>query len=173
MKNYIKFLFIFIFIILNQQILKAETYYLDFKYIIDQSVAGKKTNQALKNELDQGVKKLKTKEQQLQKEEKEIIQQKKLLSPEEYKKKISLLREKVTSLQKERNKVIQSISTKRNNARKKLLNELNPIVKNYMVEKNIRLILDKKSVLLGDEKLDITKDILEILNKKLKSINLN
>ena len=88
MKNYIKFLFIFIFIILNQQILKAETYYLDFKYIIDQSVAGKKTNQALKNELDQGVKKLKTKEQQLQKEEKEIIQQKKLLSPEEYKKNI-------------------------------------------------------------------------------------
>ena len=41
MKNYIKFLFIFIFIILNQQILKAETYYLDFKYIIDQSVAEK------------------------------------------------------------------------------------------------------------------------------------
>ena len=173
MKNFIKFSIFFIFIMLNQQILKAETYYLDFKYIIDQSVAGKKTNQALKNELDQGVKKLKTKEQQLQKEEKEIIQQKKLLSPEEYKKKISSLREKVTSLQKERNKVVQSISTKRNNARKKLLNELNPIVKNYMVEKNIRLILDKKSVLLGDEKLDITKDILEILNKKLKSINLN
>ena len=173
MKNFIKFSIFFIFIMLNQQILKAETYYLDFKYIIDQSVAGKKTNQALKNELDQGVKKLKTKEQQLQKEEKEIIQQKKLLSPEEYKKKISLLREKVTSLQKERNKVIQSISTKRNNARKKLLNELNPIVKSYMMEKNIKLILDKKSVLLGDEKLDITKDILEILNKKLKSINLN
>lgn len=173
MKNFIKFSIFFIFIMLNQQILKAETYYLDFKYIIDQSVAGKKTNQALKNELDQGVKKLKTKEQQLQKEEKEIIQQKKLLSPEEYKKKISSLREKVTSLQKERNKVVQSISTKRNNARKKLLNELNPIVKNYMAEKNIRLILDKKSVLLGDEKLDITKDILEILNKKLKSINLN
>ena len=173
MKNFIKFSIFFIFIMLNQQILKAETYYLDFKYIIDQSVAGKKTNQALKNELDQGVKKLKTKEQQLQKEEKEIIQQKKLLSPEEYKKKISSLREKVTSLQKERDKVIQSISTKRNNARKKLLNELNPIVKNYMAEKNIRLILDKKSVLLGDEKLDITKDILEILNKKLKSINLN
>ena len=42
-----------------------------------------------------------------------------------------------------------------------------------MMEKNIKLILDKKSVLLGDEKLDITKDILEILNKKLKSINLN
>ena len=173
MKNFIKFSIFFIFIMLNQQILKAETYYLDFKYIIDQSVAGKKTNQALKNELDQGVKKLKTKEQQLQKEEKEIIQQKKLLSPEEYKKKISSLREKVTSLQKERNKVVQSISTKRNNARKKLLNELNPIVKNYMAEKNIRLILDKKSVLLGDQKLDITKDILEILNKKLKSINLN
>lgn len=173
MKNILKFLFFFTFIILNQQILKADTYYLDFKFIIDQSVAGKKTNQALKNELDQGVKKLKTKEQELQKKEKEIIQQKKLISPEEYKKKISSLREEVTSLQKERNKVIQSISTKRNNARKKLLDELNPIVKNYMIEKDIKLILDKKSVLLGDEKLDITKDIIEILNKNLKTIKLN
>ena len=173
MKNFLKFLIVFIFIMFNQQFLRADTYYLDFKYIIDQSVAGKKTNQSLKNELDKGIKGLKTKEQQLQKEEKEIIQQKKLLSPEEYKKKISSLREKVTSLQKERDKVIQSISTKRNKARKKLLDELNPIVKSYMIEKNIKLILNKKSVLLGDEKLDITKDILEILNKKLKSINLN
>ena len=65
-------------------------------------------------------------------------------------------------MQKERNKLIQSMSVKRNDARKKLLDELNPLVKNYMTENNIRIILDKKSVLLGDEKLDITKNILEI-----------
>ena len=173
MKSFIKIIIILFVFIFQQQSLKADTYFLNFKYILNESTAGKKANQLLKKQLEQGIKKLKDREVQLQKEEKEIIQQKKLLSPEEYKKKISLLREKVTSLQKERNKVIQSISTKRNNARKKLLNELNPIVKSYMMEKNIKLILDKKSVLLGDEKLDITKDILEILNKKLKSINLN
>ena len=42
-----------------------------------------------------------------------------------------------------------------------------------MQEKNIKIVLDKKSILLGDENLDITKDIISLLNKKLKSINLN
>ena len=42
-----------------------------------------------------------------------------------------------------------------------------------MKEKKIRLVLDKKSLLLADENLDITKDIMSILNKNLKSIKLN
>ena len=42
-----------------------------------------------------------------------------------------------------------------------------------MSEKNIRMVVDKKNVLLADEKLDITKDIIALLNKKLKSIKLN
>jgi Skp family chaperone for outer membrane proteins len=42
-----------------------------------------------------------------------------------------------------------------------------------MEEKNIKLVLDKKSVLLGSDELDITNDIMSKLNEKLKSINLN
>ena len=42
-----------------------------------------------------------------------------------------------------------------------------------MVEKKIRMVIDKKSLLLADESLDVTKDILVLLNKKLKSIKLN
>ena len=42
-----------------------------------------------------------------------------------------------------------------------------------MVEKKIRMVIDKKSLLLADEKLNITNDIMKILNQKLKSIKLN
>ncbi len=42
-----------------------------------------------------------------------------------------------------------------------------------MNEKKIRIVMDKKNILLADETLDITKDIMALLNKKLKSINLN
>ena len=42
-----------------------------------------------------------------------------------------------------------------------------------MKERKIRMVIDKKNVLLADENLDITKDIIGLLNKKLKSINLN
>ena len=42
-----------------------------------------------------------------------------------------------------------------------------------MKEKNIRMVLDKKSMLLADESLDITQDIIKRLNDKIKSIKLN
>ena len=35
------------------------------------------------------------------------------------------------------------------------------------------MVVDKKNVLLADENLDITKDIITLLNQKLKSIKLN
>ena len=35
------------------------------------------------------------------------------------------------------------------------------------------MIVDKKSLLLADEKFDVTEDIMALLNKKLKSIKLN
>ena len=41
-----------------------------------------------------------------------------------------------------------------------------------MKDKNIKMVIDKKSLLLADESLNITKDIMTLLNDKLKSINL-
>ena len=42
-----------------------------------------------------------------------------------------------------------------------------------MKEKKIRMVVDKKSLLLADESLNITEDIIGLLNKKLTSIKLN
>ena len=83
------------------------------------------------------------------------------------------MRKKVSSLQKERNSILESFSKKRGKARAQLLEALNPIVKNYMSENKINIVLDKKSILLGNEEFDITKDIMILLNKKLKSISLS
>ena len=41
-----------------------------------------------------------------------------------------------------------------------------------MKENKILLVLDKKGILLGDTGLDITSDIIKILNKELKSLNI-
>ena len=45
-------------------------YFIDFKYILNQSDAGKKAQQALKNKLDNGIKKIQAKEKSIQEEEK-------------------------------------------------------------------------------------------------------
>ncbi len=148
-------------------------HFVDFKFVLNESSAGKKAQAELKSRLDKGIKSIREKEKKLQEDEKKIISQKKILKPEEYKKKVNELRSSVSSLQKERKNLIDKTSKLRNKARNELLKNLNPIIKEYMVEKKIRMVIDKKSLLLADDKLDITKEIIARLNKKLKSINLN
>ena len=174
MKFYKKIAFISIIFFIFQVNLSADVpHYLDFKYILNQSDAGKKAQDYLKKKLDNGAKELKKKEKAIQDDEKKIIQQKKVISAEEYKKKVTDLRSKVDSLKKERNVLLRTVSEQRSKARTELLKNLNPIIKEYMKKKNIRMVLDKKSMLLADESLDITQDIVKILNSKLKSIKLN
>ena len=145
-------------------------FFLDFKLILNESDAGKKAQTFLKNKLQKGLKSIQDKEKKILEEEKKIIKQKKIISNEEYQKKVSELRKKVSSLQKERNTLLSSVSQQRSKARTEILKVLNPVLTNYMKEKKIRMVVDKKSLLLADENLNITKDILAILNKKLKSI---
>ena len=174
MKFYKKISFIFIILIIFQTNLSADVpYYLDFKYVLNQSDAGKKAQDHFKKKLDNGAKMLQKKEKALQEEEIKIIQQKKVISAEEYKKKVTDLRKKVESLQKERNSLLEKVSKQRSKAKTELLKNLNPIIQEYMKEKNIRIVLDKKSVIVADESLDITQNIVKLLNSKLKSIKLN
>ena len=42
-----------------------------------------------------------------------------------------------------------------------------------MEENSITLVIDKKNVLMGNKKFEITSQIIEILNKDLQSLNLN
>ena len=133
--------FFSIFFLLSFIRLNAEIpHFIDFKYILNESDAGKKAQTFLKNKLEKGFKNI---------------------------------REKEKKIQKERNEILKSVADKRAKAKNELLKNLNPIMKDYMKEKNIKMIVDKKSLLLADENLNITKDIMSLLNKQLKFINLN
>ena len=102
-----------------------------------------------------------------------MIQKKKIISAAEYKKEIENLRSSVSNLQRERSKLINSIGKQKKKAKDELLKNLNPIIKDYMIKNKIRLIMNKKALVLADENLDITQDIIKILNSKLKVIKLD
>ena len=174
MKNYKEFFFSILLLLFLPNALMADLpKYLDFKFVLNESEAGKKAQAQLKKKLDNGIKNLSKQEKIIREEEKNIIKQKKILSPEEYKKKVTVLRKKVSDLQKKRSKLLNSVSNQRSKARSELLKNLNPVVKEYMVEKNIRMVLDKKGIILADEKLDITNDIIKKLNAKIKTLKLD
>ena len=55
----------------------------------------------------------------------------------------------------------------------KLLSIINPILSDYSKVNNISIILQKKNVVLAKTDLNITNKIIDILNSKIESINLN
>ena len=73
-----KILFLIFFFTSTSQVLYADSpYFLDFKLILNESIAGKKAQTFLKNKLENGIKNIQNKQKKIQEEEKMIIQKKK------------------------------------------------------------------------------------------------
>ena len=167
------FLISILFLTIEKKALASDIYFIDYSKVMNQSIAGKKAQDYLKNLLNSSNKKFNDTAKKLKDEENKIIGQKNALSKEEYKKKADALRKKVFELNKEREKSIREVAAKRKKAGDQMLKNLNPLLGKYMKENNIAVVIDKKNVLMGDKKFEITSQIIEILNKEFKSINLN
>ena len=168
-----KFLIFFLFLYsFNQFAIADNTYFIDYTRVLNQSKAGSSAQQELKNKFESESKKFLNEEENLKKQENELISQKKILSNEDYQKKLDELRKKVAKLQNDKQNSLNEIAKARALAREELVRNVNPILKIYMEENNIRLVVDKQSVILGDTTLEITDKIIELLNKKLSSIKI-
>ena len=140
---------------------------------MNQSIVGKFLTSQLdvihKANLDE----FKKNEEDLKKEEDLILSQKNVLSEEDYKNKVNLFKEKLNSYKKKRQEKIDLVTKKRMNATANLLKEINPILSNYSKENGISIILRKQDIVLARTDLDITKQIIEAINLKMKKIDLN
>ena len=175
MKNLFKIVLLIsiFFFPIEKKLIASDIYFVDYSKVMNESTAGEKAQNLLKNLLNNSNKKFNETAKKLKDEEKKIISQKNALSKDEYKKKADALRKKVFELNKEREKSIREVAKKRKKAGDEMLKNLNPILGKYMRENNIAVVIDKKNVLMGDKKFEITSQIIEILNKEFKSINLN
>ena len=149
------------------------SHFIDFTKVLNKSKPGAGAQKTLKDRFESESKKFKKIEENIKKEESEIISQKKAISTEDYKKKVIALRNKVAELEKNKKNSFNNIAKSRNDAKKTLLKAVNPIIKKYMEDKNIKIVLDKQSVVMGDVTLEITDQIIAILNKELPSVKIN
>jgi len=173
MKHLVK-IFILTFFILTFTNLSAEEkiVYLDLKQILNNSSAGKGAQDFLKKSFTDNQKKFLEMEKSLKKEEKDLLVKKTLLSKEEYAKKVDILRKKVIDYQSARRASLDKITALRSESRETLIKKIEPILEIYINENNISLVVDKKYTLGGNPENDITKIIVEKLNKELPSLNL-
>ena len=147
--------------------------YVDVDGVINQSNAGKKINKQIEAINKTNIEKFKKKEKELAEEEKKLIKQKNVLSPEDFKKKVTDLQKNIKIFKKEIFNAGNDLDKKRLKATNNMLKVLNPILSEYSKKNSISLIIQKKSIVVGKSDLDISSQILEILNTKIKAVKLD
>ena len=173
MKYLVKFFVVtFLLLVCTYSFAEQKIVMLDMTFVLNESKAGKGAQDFLKKSFTDNQKKFIEIETSLKKEESDLLEKKNILTKDEYNKKTDSLRKKVIDYQSQRRTALDKITTQRAKARETLLQKVNPIVDAYMKENNISLILDKKNTLGGNPEFDITKIIVEKLNKELPSLNL-
>ena len=174
MKYPVKIFVIIIFLFCNN-LSYAENLivYIDMEKILNESKSGMSINKQLEKIHKMNIKEFKKIEDELKKKEESIIAQKNILSKEDYTKKIKILRDNTNSYRKNRQEKINLLTKKRMESSSKLLTIINPILSDYSKVNNISIILQKKNVVLAKTDLNITNKIINILNLKIESINLN
>ena len=169
-----KIIFILIFFLISIPSYSTEKIvYLDVEKIMQDSIAGKAIIAQIKKKRDISVSKFKKKEKEISEKEKKLISQKNVLSDEEFKKKIQDLRKDISNYQKERSKTSIDLNKTRIKASTNLIKKLNPILEEYAKKNSIRIIVQKKHIVMGSKEDDITKDILDLVNQKIKSIKID
>tara|TARA_B100001027_G_scaffold36566_1_gene22654 strand:- start:233 stop:754 length:522 start_codon:yes stop_codon:yes gene_type:complete len=147
--------------------------YIDIEKIMQQSVAGKNFINLLDKKHKINISKFKKENEQIKEKEKKLITQKNILSPQDFQKELSKLRDEITNFQKNQVKARNEINKLRMLGTNKMINEITPILENYAKENAINLILQKKNIVMGKKEMEITDNIITLADKKIKKINLD
>ena len=155
------------FIFFSSALSDDQVSFLDVDIIMQETVTGKKIIKNL-NELNKkNISLLRSKEEKLKNLEKDIKQQKNIISEDETNSKIKILQQEISKFRSEKEKLLNEFNTKKNEELNAFFIQATPLIQKYIKEKNISIILDKKNIFMGNQGNDITKDIINLLNKNL------
>jgi len=166
------FIILFFFFLKNFAIAEDKIAFIDLNYIFNKSTAGKQINDEIKNKSEKLNNDFKKYQQNINEEKNKLIAQQNVLDKDEYEKKLK-------NLQKNLNEYNGTISKKQNElqqyrvkAKSEFSKELAIILQEYSKDNSIGIILRKENLLIGRNNLDITANIFELFNKKVKKISL-
>tara|TARA_Y100000816_G_C26021526_1_gene534415 strand:- start:299 stop:805 length:507 start_codon:yes stop_codon:yes gene_type:complete len=142
--------------------------FIDIDMIINESEFGKKSYLAIDNEFKKENQKLLKIEKNLVSKEKEILNQKNILSEDELNKKVTDLKKEINDFQKKKRLISEKFNKMRLDKTNEMVQSLNAILSKYADENNISMIIQKKFIVIAKSGLDITNEILKIFNKEKK-----
>tara|TARA_X000000950_G_C13703660_1_gene573199 strand:+ start:306 stop:899 length:594 start_codon:yes stop_codon:yes gene_type:complete len=145
----------------------------DFRFILKSSNAMKFLGNKfliLEKEIN---KKIKQKQIFLKNKEESLKKSKSNLTESEYKKRVKLFKKDVFKIQKKYKDERATLNKSFQKIQKDIKDLLAQIIKDVSIKKNINVVLLKENVFLFNSKsIDITNEVLELFNKKTKSMKI-
>ena len=141
---------------------------IDLDYVFKNSNVGKKINETSISKKEALIKNKNKIEAKLEKQKNDIMSKKNVLDKKEFEAKVISHQKEVKDYQIKMNNDLKKVNDefiKKNIEFKKKVDQL---LIEYSKENNIDLIVSKDSVVLSNTKIDMTKQILEIVNNKIK-----
>jgi Skp family chaperone for outer membrane proteins len=170
MKKYFLIFIILISFFTNSKIDANELIrFVDLDYIFINSQAGNKLNNQLKSLQKKDNTLILSLKEKLKSSEENLLNQKNVLSEDEYNKRFTDLKIEFEELNQLISKKNNNFSKIQNEAQSKFSNEISILLQEYSSNNNIGIILNKKKILIGNNSLDLTDIILEKFNDKMKT----
>ena len=168
MKNFFIKFFILFFLLTSLSYSSEKIVYLDVDFILANSEKGKLILSNLEKKNKENIKILQSKEKTLKDEETEIIKQKNIISEVSYKEKVNKLKNKIDTFKIDKDKLVKNFNQLRRQEINKFIKLVDEILGEYVEKNAIDLVLNKKDILMGKNKYNITNEILELVNKSNK-----
>ena len=164
---------IFIFVIsLNSVNAEQKVVFLDMERVISTSSSGLSVINQLKDLSDKNLVLLSKQEKNFKEKETKLISQKNIISETEFANKANQLKKEIDELNQNRNKIIADFNKLKIESTNKLLKMINPILIKFTDDNSISFILQKKDLVVGKSELDITDEILKIVNNEVKTFKI-
>ena len=165
--------FLIIFTKLLTSIAWSQIVYINMEKLFNESIVGISLNKQISEINSLNEKKIKKLETEIKSKDENINSQKNILNEEELKKKIAKLNNKIKEYQTLLKQNKDNLNKKKIQGTNAILETLKPILSEYSEKNSISMVLQKQNVVIGKKELDITKDIILILNEKIKKIDIN
>jgi outer membrane protein len=111
-------------------------------------------------------------EKKFKDKEKKLISQKNIISENDFNKKVNELKIEIKNYNQNRNKMIKDFDKLKVNNTNNLLKLINPILIKFANDKEISIILQKKDLVVAKTELDITDEVIKIINLEVKEFKI-
>ncbi len=139
--------------------------FIDLNFVYSNSKIGKKIIKEIDTQRKNINKDFKDFQNKLNDEKKKLLAQKNVLAEDEYKKKIVDLENNLKKYNEIISKKNKDLLDYQNKSKNEFVEKLRSTLENYAKENSISMILRKDQILIGVNRLDVTKDILALVNK--------